>query len=138
MRNVIIDAKFGAWSHGYPQGIGWGLLEEMNEKWGKNFRIYNDQSLSRDTRRYTSDRRDLSDRWLLEDQSRHEAEEADAEGRNDEQGAIEHEALEQWGEIKDVKEDAGEEKGDKKTEKSRKHFLELDFLILLPRKYRVP
>lgn len=109
-RNVIIDAKFGAWSYGYPQGIRWELLEEMKEKWGKNFRIYNDQTLSRDTRRYTSDRRDFSDRWLPEDQSSHEAEEAEAEGRNDEQGSFEHEVLERWGEIEDVDEDAGEEK----------------------------
>ncbi|CAD6579542.1 MAG: hypothetical protein ASARMPREDX12_009288 [Alectoria sarmentosa] len=110
LRNVIIDAKFGAWSYGYPQGIGWELLEEMKEKWGKNFRIYNDQTLSRDTRRYTSDRRDLSNRWLPEDQSSHGAEEAEAEGRNDEQEAIEHEALEKRGEIEEGSEDAGEEK----------------------------
>lgn len=68
LRSVIIDARFGAWSYGYPQGIGWDLLKEMKEKWGKDFKIYNDQNGRQDTRRYTSDRRDLSDRWLSEDE----------------------------------------------------------------------
>ena len=80
LRSVIIDARFGSWSYGYPQGIGWELLEEMNKKWGKGFRIYNDQTLGGDTRRYTSDRRDLSNRWLLEDQSSEEVGEVEAEG----------------------------------------------------------
>ena len=61
LRSVIIDARFGAWSFGYPQGFGWDLLKEMNTKWGKIFRIYNDQRLEDDTRRYTSNRRDVSD-----------------------------------------------------------------------------
>ena len=64
LRSVIIDARFGAWPFGIPQGIGWDLLYEMNTKWGKEFRIYNDQTLTGDTRLYTSDRRDISETLL--------------------------------------------------------------------------
>lgn len=39
LRSVIVAAKFGAWSYGYPQNIGWDLLEEMNEKRGKESKI---------------------------------------------------------------------------------------------------
>ena len=69
LRSVFIDARFGAWSYGIPQGIGWDLLEEMNTKWGKEFRIYNDQRLESDTRRYSSNRLDLSDILLPRDRS---------------------------------------------------------------------
>ncbi len=64
LRSVIIDARFGAWPYGRPQGIYWYLLEEMKEKWGNEFKIYNDQTRCEDTRRYTSDRDDLSIIWL--------------------------------------------------------------------------
>ena len=59
LRSVIIDARFGSWPYGRPN-CGWRLLIAMNEKWGENFRIYNDQRKFSDTRRYTSDRRDIS------------------------------------------------------------------------------
>ena len=69
LRSVIIDARFGAWPYGEPQGIEWSLLEEMNTKWGKEFRIYNGQTLGSDTRRYPSDRRELSDILLPRNRS---------------------------------------------------------------------
>ena len=88
LRSVIIDARFGAWSYGIPQGIGWDLLEEMRTKWGKEFRLYNDQTLSGDTRRYTSDRRDLSNILLPRDRSSDNTDEAETASGNSEQERI--------------------------------------------------
>ena len=85
LRSVIIDARFGAWSYGIPQGIGWDLLEEMRTKWGKEFRLYNDQTLGGDTRRYTSDRRDLSDVWLPRNRSSRSSEGAETASDHSEQ-----------------------------------------------------
>ena len=82
LRSVIIDARFGAWSYGIPQGIGWDLLEEMNTKWGKEFKIYNDQTLGGDTRRYTSNRVDLSDILLPRHRSSPKSEEAETASEN--------------------------------------------------------
>ena len=85
LRSVIIDARFGAWSYGIPQGMGWDLLEEMKTKWGKEFRIYNDQRLEGDTRRYTSDRVELSDILLPRSRFCYNADEAETAGGNSEQ-----------------------------------------------------
>ena len=82
LRSVIIDARFGAWSYGIPQGIGWDLLEEMKTKWGKEFRLYNDQTLRGDTRRYTSNRRDLKDVLLPRHRSSANSEEAETASGN--------------------------------------------------------
>ena len=98
LRSVIIDARFGAWTYGYPQGIGWDLLKEMNEKWGKEFKIYNDQTLRGDTRRYTSERHDLSKRWLPENQESQDAAKEDTESGVDQRVQIlESEEVELWG-----------------------------------------
>lgn len=77
LRSVIIDARFGAWSYGIPQGIGWDLLQEMNAKWGKGFRMYNDQTLEGDTRRYGSNRWELSDILLPPNRSSQSTDEAE-------------------------------------------------------------
>lgn len=86
LRSVIIDARFGAWSYGIPQGIGWDLLMEMNTKWGKGFRIYNDQGLKGDTRRYGSDRQELSDILLPPNRSSQNTDEAETASGISEQG----------------------------------------------------
>lgn len=82
LRSVIIDARFGAWRYGIPQGIEWDLLEEMKTKWGKEFRLYNDQVLVEDTRRYTSNRRELSDILLTRHQSSPNSEGAETASGN--------------------------------------------------------
>ncbi|KAL9136316.1 MAG: hypothetical protein Q9175_002486 [Cornicularia normoerica] len=109
LQSVIIDARFGAWSYGYPQGIGWDLLQEMNEKWGKDFRIYNDQTLGDDTRRYTSDRWDLSDRWLLEEKYSQEPVEAVA-------SVVEDDVFQGWGEDETEVEDENEDESEHEDE----------------------
>ena len=91
LRSVIIDARFGAWSYGVPQGINRSLLKEMNNKWGKEFRIYNDQKLEEDTRRYTSDRCDLTDIWFspnLESLNNEGAETASAKSEQEDAGGV--------------------------------------------------
>lgn len=88
LRSVIIDARFGSWSFGYPQGIGWRLLKKMNKKWGEQFKIYNDQVLSMDTRRYTSDRRDLSEIFDQQEQSSQESGEEETRIEDGEQEII--------------------------------------------------
>lgn len=85
LRSVIIGARFGAWSYGVPQGIRWDLLEEMNAKWGKGFRMYNDQTLEGDTRRYGSDRRELSDILLPPKPSSQNTDEAETASESGEQ-----------------------------------------------------
>ena len=77
LQSVIIDASFGSWPYGYPEGIEGSLLGMMNEKWGGNFRIYNDGNLRTDTRRYTSDRWDLSNRWTLYGETDEEVEKSE-------------------------------------------------------------
>ena len=88
LRSVIIDARFGAWSYGIPQGIGWDLLEEMRTKWGKEFRLYNDQTLGGDTRRYTIDRTDLSDILLPRSRSSENGDRAETASDRSEQEEI--------------------------------------------------
>ena len=83
LQSVIIDARFGAWSYGYPQGIGWNLLAEMKRKWGKHFKIYNDQTTLGDTHRYDGDRRDISSLCDSPARSDHETEEVESTNGDD-------------------------------------------------------
>ena len=100
LQSVIIDARFGAWPYGYPQGIGWDLLRQMKGRWEKDFKIYNDQGPCSDTRRYTSGRRDLTDGWPVGgDGSGQEAEESEAGASDGEPARAEDdEEVERWGE----------------------------------------
>ncbi|CAF9933556.1 hypothetical protein IMSHALPRED_009391 [Imshaugia aleurites] len=110
LRSVIIDARFGAWTYGYPQGIGWDLLKEMNEKWRKEFKIYNDQTSWGDTRRYTSERYDLSKRWLPENQESQDAERLNTESGDDQRvQMMESEEAELWGASENGEEGAEQE-----------------------------
>ncbi len=120
LRSVIIDARFGAWTYGYPQGIGWDLLGEMKEKWGTEFRIYNDQMRSQDTRRYTSHRNDLSITRL-----QREIEWARTRRISDEQTGVNEDEETDFGwdagtiaedEDEDVDEDEDEEEGENEEE----------------------
>lgn len=117
LRSVIIDARFGAWSFGYPQGIGWKLLKKMNNKWGETFKIYNDQVWSMDTRRYTSDRRDLSETFDLQDQSSQESEDEETRSEVGEQEMVyEEEEAELWEDVETGSEDEGEESEEQEEE----------------------
>ena len=110
LRSVIIDARFGAWSYGYPQGIGWGLLQEMKMKWGKEFRVYNDQSFRMDTRRYTSDRDDISHVLLPRERRDLTLDEVEsASGRNEHQETEQDEEAELSGDAEAAAEDEDEE-----------------------------
>ena len=128
LRSVIIDARFGAWTYGYPQGIGWDLLEEMKEKWGTEFRIYNDQMRSQDTRRYTSGRNDLSITRLAR-----EIEWARTGRISDEQTEVNEDEEIDFGwdagtvaedEDEDVDEDEDEEEGENEEEETKLYEVE--------------
>ena len=117
LRSVIIDARFGAWSYGIPQGIGWDLLEEMRTKWGKEFRLYNDQTLVGDTRRYTSDRLDLSDILPSRNRSSRNSEGAETASDHSEQERIsEDDEAEQLQYAKTAAESEYEEGEDEESE----------------------
>ena len=128
LRSVIIDAKFGAWSFGYPQGIGWRLLKKMNTKWGEQFKIYNDQTLSMDTRRYTSDRRDLSEMVEIfdhQDQSSEKSVEEEVRSEGGEQENIyDDEEVGLWQDVELGSEDARSEEGEEEEELEEEHLEE--------------
>lgn len=129
LRSVIIDARFGAWSYGYPQGIGWKLLKMMNNKWGEQFKIYNDQTLSMDTRQYTSDRRDLSGIFDQQDQSSQESEEEKIRSEGGEQENVYYdEEVGLWQDVETGPEDEDErsEEDDEEEEEEDKEEEELE------------
>ena len=99
LRSVILDARFGAWSYGIPQGIGLDLFKDMKTKWGKDFKIYNNERFESDTRCRNDGgyRFDLSDVLLPTDPCPiHGSEGAEtASGNSEREGTSEEDEAEQ-------------------------------------------